>query len=1040
MTMTILYLMMNCASAQEPTLDNVQEWAHNIKDQLFSRGASSDNQIENLLKMSYRQHIREFVKLDGIELVRSMAARLSKTFQKKVAALRRVKSRAESSITEYQYDATLGKENVGYFDMKNGSEVGPIKPLEFEYDSRYSRNVSHHMSGVHIPIEIWEGDRRILNGLLWSSQLDPVFQENAENDSKLAWQFFGSQDGFLRVYPANNWLFPASSQMSLNPSPDLYDVRRRPWYIQSIASPKDVLILMDISGSVHGQTLGILKSSVQAVLDTLEENDYVHVASFSNETKPVSCSSFIQANSHNKKALSAALENLRASGVTNYAAALEYAFDRFNYFSDSKRPYEGSECNRAIMFFTDGGTDRADSVLAERNPNASIRIFTYSVAPHATPTHVLREMACKGRGYFHAVTAKEAVRSAAQRYPGILARTMALENGENPTYSAAYTDAGGLGLVVSVTLPVYNRTDGSKNQTTVGILGTDVPMRDLSDLMPVHLTGPNAYSFIINGNGFVVLHPKMVAKESYDEDAPDMDMLDVELDDPSQEPYLALLRKDMIDGKTGSKQYHTFINAGDSNHICQKNVTYYYAPIDDTPFSLALVIPDDRHGYINKSNGEEVRKLNTLDLDLAKTNGAGLLIAPWEFCNGLQPLGDILALETRLQNSSGENCSESLLGQLIFDIECSRAVNSFQRAKFKLQEHRTSIFVGMEGGLLRIFPPDQAVHFQNVKDPLKATYFRKALHYSAWAFFVSGEIDSKEATVTAVKAIEINNQYKPAIYGIQFRESALFYILRNFSECDDPEKLACYLVDDGGYIIISNNKHHVDLSGQFLGEEDATLMSHLVNHSLYKRHLEYDYHATCTRNKKGVTAAASNGPVSLIRFLAHALLDAAAWLTVWPFSGSSANIDILTPLSNPNIRYKNETCTTFRALYYFSPVQNEMGGSGSVQGEMACGNCTRKFMVAHVPSSNLLLVVATPRDHCIVSESCVEPQLQHLPEEETTSPDVCDLEPRYRRRPLTCYNYHPLEDTSECGSAGRVRIAMFTIFISFLVAWSMQLC
>lgn len=111
-------------------------------------------------------------------------------------------------------------------------------------------------------------DSEILNGLNWTASLDEIFKENWRNDPNLRWQYFGSFFGFMRVYPAfrlvfcrsilidkdlrcaqsySNWykIFPTCRWPDHPSLPDLFDVRRRSWYIQGSVTPKDVIILID---------------------------------------------------------------------------------------------------------------------------------------------------------------------------------------------------------------------------------------------------------------------------------------------------------------------------------------------------------------------------------------------------------------------------------------------------------------------------------------------------------------------------------------------------------------------------------------------------------------------------------------------------------------------------------------------------------------------------------------------------------------------------------------------------------------------------
>lgn len=66
-----------------------------------------------------------------------------------------------------------------------------------------------------------------------------------------------------------------------------YDFRMRSWFSEAMTSPKDVFILLDTSGSMEGIKTKLSKQVINDILDTLNDNDFVNIYTFTNVTQPV---------------------------------------------------------------------------------------------------------------------------------------------------------------------------------------------------------------------------------------------------------------------------------------------------------------------------------------------------------------------------------------------------------------------------------------------------------------------------------------------------------------------------------------------------------------------------------------------------------------------------------------------------------------------------------------------------------------------------------------------------------------------------------
>jgi hypothetical protein len=135
-------------------------------------------------------------------------------------------------------------------------------------------NITH--STVHVPTIIYSLGKEILLTANWSYNLNQAFIDNYNHDPELTWQYFCSQTGLYRVWPGHKWEYPEDDTEKL----DLFDCRVQNWYIRATSSPRDVIILIDASGSMTGLKKSIAIQTVETILDTLSDDDFVQIIKF----------------------------------------------------------------------------------------------------------------------------------------------------------------------------------------------------------------------------------------------------------------------------------------------------------------------------------------------------------------------------------------------------------------------------------------------------------------------------------------------------------------------------------------------------------------------------------------------------------------------------------------------------------------------------------------------------------------------------------------------------------------------------------------
>ena len=210
---------------------------------------------------------------------------------------------------------------------------------------------------------------------------------------RIGYQYFADQkSGSYIGWPAMDWC------------PTNYDPRFRPWYASGSTGPKDVLIVVDVSGSMgEANRYNLARQAADAVLDTLDWKDYVGVILFHHGLSGLYSERLVPASDVNRNSIKRWLDdqNFR-SGGTDFNVALNAAFD---IFQASIAAGETSMCQKAIIFLTDGTAEMSNDnfvSVQQQSVTYDAVVFAYALGSGADTT-VTKRLSCENRGIFYQV-------------------------------------------------------------------------------------------------------------------------------------------------------------------------------------------------------------------------------------------------------------------------------------------------------------------------------------------------------------------------------------------------------------------------------------------------------------------------------------------------------------------------------------------------------------------------------------------------------------------------------------------------------------
>uniref|UniRef100_A0A6I8N129 Calcium voltage-gated channel auxiliary subunit alpha2delta 4 n=1 Tax=Ornithorhynchus anatinus TaxID=9258 RepID=A0A6I8N129_ORNAN len=929
--------------------------------------------------------------VDGWELVRQFSEDMESMLGRKVEAVQRLVEAAEEADLNHEFNASLVFDYYNAVLINEKDEKDEFVELGAEFVLEANEHfsdllVNTSVSNVQLPTNVYNKDPNILNGVYMSEALNPVFVENFQRDPTLTWQYFGSSTGFFRLYPGIKWTPDQRGVIS-------FDCRNRGWYIQAATSPKDIVIVVDVSGSMKGLQMTIAKHTVATILDTLGENDFVNIIAYSDYVhylEPCFQGILVQADRDNREHFKQLLDELQAKGVGSVSKALREAFTVLQQVRDAG---QGALCNQAIMLITDGAVDGYESIFEKYNwPGRKVRVFTYLIGREVSFAANVKWIACNNKGYYTQISTLADVQENVMEYLHVLSRPMVINHDHDIIWTEAYMDstlfasqAQSLLLMTTVAMPVFSKKNETRSHgILLGVVGSDVPLRELLKLAPRYKLGVHGYAFLNTNNGYILSHPdlqplyqeaqKLKPKPNYNS----VDLSELEWEDRD-----GTLRTAMINGETGYLAMDVKVPIDKGKRVLFLTNDYFFTDIARTPFSLGVVLSRGHGEYILLGN-TSVEEGGSVHFVLSLPS----CLRPRIYCitdidPGHRKLSQLEAVIRFLRGQEPDlQCDEELVQEALFDAVVTAPMEAYWTAlalnlSEASQDGVDMAFLGTRAGLMRrslfvgaeklsdrkfLTLQDKASIFTMDHFPL---WYRRAAEHPAGSFVFSVPSAPGDRTVG----------YQPG-EGLKIIIIIMLLFVKRLLCAESPpllspqQDLTCFIIDNNGFIIISKEPHEVPRGCGGRPEVPDT--------------------AQCEGGE------ADN-----------------------PFQGPPTSPPPQSPLPRspgsqrgahrPRKQEQLQPCDTEYPVFAHETSVRE------AHGVLDCGSCRKGLVAQQVPGSNLLLLVTDAACRCdrfppVLQEPT---QVRYILRPDPGCERLRTQKPR--RRPDTCHAFHPEENAEDCG-------------------------
>uniref|UniRef100_A0AAQ4QCV6 Calcium channel, voltage dependent, alpha2/delta subunit 3 n=1 Tax=Gasterosteus aculeatus aculeatus TaxID=481459 RepID=A0AAQ4QCV6_GASAC len=1039
----------------------VKLWASAFGGEMKSISAKYSG--SQLLQKKYKE-LEKSVRveeIDGLKLVKNLAVKMEEVFRKKAEATRRLVEAAEEAHHQHEDNPDLQYEYFNAVLINEVDEEGNNVELGGEFllepnDHFNNLSVNLSLSVVQVPTNMYNKDPDIVNGVYWSEALNKVFVDNFERDPTLIWQYFGSAKGFFRQYPGVKWHPDEHGVIG-------FDCRNRKWYIQAATSPKDVIILVDVSGSMKGLRLTIARQTVSSILDTLGDDDFFNIIAYNQEihyVEPCLNGTLVRADRTNKDHFREHLDKLFAKGIGLLGDALTEAFTILSEFNQTGH---GSLCSQAIMLVTDGATEMYDDVFEKYNwPERKVRIFPYLIGRESAFADNLKWMACANKGYFSQISTLADVQENVMRYLHVMSRPKVIDHEHDTVWTEAYVDSAvslkdkaGPRLMTTVAMPVFSTKNETNQGILLGVVGTDIPLQELMKLIPKHMLGIHGYAFAITNNGYILIHPDLrpLYQDGQKRRKPNyssVDLSEVEWEDKDDN-----LRNSMVNRRTGTFSMEVKKTVDRGRRVLKMHNDYYYTDIKGTPFSVGVALSRGHGKYFFRGNVSVEAGLRDLEQpDVA-------LADEWTYCNTEEQhehrhLTQIQAIKLFMTGHRPHlKCDRELIQEVLFDAVVTAPLEAYWTGlalnKSENSDKGVEIaFLGTRTGLSRtnlFVPTDQLSNQDFVTAEDKEGVFN-ADHFPLWYKRAAEQVPGtflysipfstaleNKSVVLASTAIQLLDDRKSPIVAAVGIQMKLEFFQRKFwtacrqcatldgkcsISCDND--INCYLIDNNAFILVTEEQSQ---TGLFFGEVEGAVMNKLLQMGSFKRIALYDYQAVC-RDYSGSSDSARtlSDPFTVVKWLLTELVIFLLEFNLY----SWWNVDLSARAQRSRGRPPMVPCDTEYPAFVSERTIKETTGN------IDCEGCIRSFVIQQIPSSNLFMVVVDNKCDCSSS-----PPVTMDPNEImyilflSLKCDRLKFQ-KDRKKPDSCHPFHPEENAMECGSATRLSSPLTAALLPLIAA------